>query len=338
MDKITYEELLEEVEQEKNINICDVEEVIGQIMRVGGENGDFDDMDSPRKKLKKVVGLFRNSDFRIYGTPDNIHNCAVPYAKENMYEYACMILQRGLEESAASIDLLADYIRYGISCGKHTECEKYYRQLNEIPKEQWNWRAFSFSIDFLLDKRNRTLNEIERNELSRMAVDLSNEFVDAIGTDQAYFDKAQVLKVCGGYFSETEESILQKGLDTLKATPRCALRMAEILFERGEYKEAATHLKRCCINAFAPQPDVNRSYSFLLSALSKASNLFIEQTDNNYVNKENDIMEIYKDFNTAIEGGLTEIYRETANATIKILEAHTGFEYPYNNVEDVYDF
>ena len=341
MDKITYEELRQEINQEKTINVPNVEKVIEQLLQTDIVDEDFEDLDyaySPRKKLRELAYLFNNMDLKVYGTADNIHNCAVPYAKENMYDCACIILKRGLEELDAAIDLLADYIRYGICCGKYRECEEFYNCLNEIPKKEWNWRAFSFSLDYLLDKLNRTREKRERSTLKRIVKKLSNEFVIIIGNDQAYFDKAQVLKTFGNDNTETEESVLYAGINSLKVAPRCALRLSDILFERGEYKEAAELLKRCCINAFKPQPDINSGYSFLLSALCKTSHLFDEHSDGNFKESKDTVLDLYKDFNTAIESGLASIYRGTANTAIKIVAAQTEFEYPYTNVNDPYDF
>lgn len=341
MKKITYEELIQEINLEGIINVFNVENVIEQLIQTDQEDEDFEDMDyanSPRKKLRNLAFLFDNADLKVYGTADDIHNCAVPYARENMYDCACIILKRGLDELGAAIDLLADYIRYGISCGKYTECEEYYNRLNEIPQQEWNWRAFSFSIDYLLDKLNRIRNTEERAELKRMVIKLADQFVATIGNDQAYYDKAQVLKTLGNSISETEESVLQRGINSLKVAPRCALRMADILFERGEYQEAAKLLKRCCLNAFKPQPDINSGYSYLLSALSKTSGLFDEHSDGSFEDCEDAVLDLYKDFNTAIESGLAAVYRGTADTAIKIVAAQTGYEYPYTNVNDPYDF
>lgn len=338
MRKISFDELFEEANQEKIINIPDVEVVIEQLLQDDEIDEEFDYSGSSRKKLRKIVSLFNEQEFLLYGTAEEIHNCAVPLARVNMYDCACIILKRGLKSLEGSVDLLADYIRYGISCGRYEECEEYFLRLKGISKNQWNWRAFSFSIDYLLDKVNRTNGIRERNNIKKTANRLADEFISIIGKDQAYFDKAQVIRTFGGDNENTEETILLQGIHSLKVAPRCALRMSDILFERGEYKEAVELLKKCCINAFSPQPDISGSYSFLLSALSKTSELFSEYIDSDFSDKENVVMDIYKDFNTALEANLNNTYKQTANTAIKIIEAQTKYDYPYNNIEDQYDF
>lgn len=343
IEKINYDELIQEINQEKVITVSNVEDVLEHLIQSQETISDFEDFEdfeytnSLRKKIRTLANIFSNKDFKVYGTADDFHNCAVTFARENMYDCACIILQRGLEESNVAIDLLADYIRYGISCGRYVDCEEYYNRLKKIPKKQWNWRAFSFSIDYLLDGINHTIDAKKRNGLKRTALKLSDEFISIIGTDQAYFDKAQVVKIFGKDTNETEESILQQGLNSLKVAPKCALRMSDIFFERGDYKEASELIKRCWINAFKTQPDINGSYSFLLSALSKTSRLFVENIDNDFSDSKSIVLDIYKDFNTAFESGLPEMYKGSANTAIKIIAAQTNFDYPYKNIDDPYD-
>lgn len=343
MGKITYKKFIQETEQENILNVSDVKSVIDTLLR-GDDNGEYEEfeevayLNSTRKKLRIVADLFSNMELKVYGNVDDFHNCAVPYAKANMYDCACKVLERGLTGSEASIDLLSDYILYGIKCRKYEKCEEYYKRLNMIPKKQWTWRAFSFSIDYLLDKANRILDVGQREVLQQTVTGLTDEFIVSIGTDQAYFDKAQVIRTFGSYNEETEETVLYKGIDSLKSAPRCALRLADILVDRGEYKEAARLIRKCCVNAFKPQPDINGSYSFLLSALCNASWIFEEHLDSDYTDCKDTIKEIYRDFNVALERGLEDIYKDAATTSIKVVAALTGYEYPYSNIDDRYEF
>ena len=108
-----------------------------------------------------------------------------------MYDSACAIVKRGLEEAEADVDLLSDFIKYGILCGRQEECDRYFRELKDnISMEEWNWRAFSFSIDYLLDKLDHTRNRITRETLKNSLIELADDFIRAEGSDQSYFDKA----------------------------------------------------------------------------------------------------------------------------------------------------
>ena len=348
MKKIQYEELMQMALEEKFISLSDVSTVVSSILKNADlereEFEDFDYEDSPRKKLRNIANLFENEELQILGNSDTYHNVAVDFARQDMYDCACRILKRGLAHTPYSIDLLSDLIRYGISSGQYDLCEEPYKDLNRISKDMWTWRAFSFSIDYLAELSNHANSMKKRNNLKQMSLDLANQFIERIKSDQAYYDKAFVLCTFGSNekdgIVETEESVLKSGLEEVKVAPKCALRLANILFNRGEYLDAINVLQRCCINAFKPQPDINGGYAFLLLALSKASKLYNESQKIDYADNKSLIDEMYKDFHTAISFGLVDVFDRSARTAIKVLEAQTNIEYPYTDAiaDDLYDF
>lgn len=85
----------------------------------------------------------------ISGTANDFHNFSVNFASRGDHESACDLLQIGLQQHPLSTDLLADYLQYGIKCGKSESARQYYERLMQIPIERWTWRSFDFSIDYL---------------------------------------------------------------------------------------------------------------------------------------------------------------------------------------------
>ena len=237
---------------------------------------------------------------------------------------------------------LADLIRYGISSGQYHLCDEPYLTLSQISKSRWNWRAFSFSIDYLIEKINHIETDEEQYKLKHQALVLADQFIEKEKSDQAYFKKANILSVFYGEGEEelTEGDVLQIGLEQVRVAPKCALRLADIMFDKGEYQKSIENLQKCCINTFNPQPDINSSYAFLLLALSKASKIFSENQEGNNPEFEALVHSMYKDFHTAIRNGLNDTFSRTANTAIKVIEAQTGYEYPYTDaaVDDPYDF
>lgn len=349
MKKIQYEELMQIAEEENLMSLSDVEAVVNNLIQgpdtdeFADESGDFDYANNPRKKLRDIAKLFDSDkkDLQIYGTADDYHNVAVNYARQNIYDGACKILQYGLLAIPYSVDILADLVRYGISSGQYWLCEEPYNTLSGISKDRWNWRAFSFSIDYLVEKANHVSSDLERNGLKQQALTLADQFIEKDKSDQAYFDKANILREFGddSINNQTEQSVLRCGLNNVKVAPKCALRLADILFEKGDYKEAIENLWQCCNNTFKPQPDVNGSYAFLLLALSKASELFSDNQRDDYSEVEKMVYAIYKDLHTAISYGLNGVFRQTADKAISVIETQTGYEYPHidNGTEDMYD-
>lgn len=337
MRRIQYDELVQIAQEENLISISDVENVVEDIIFHSNLEeevfGDFDYANSPRKKLRDIAKMFVDSDYEVIGSPNDYHNLAVSYAKLDLYDGACKILQRGVKEVPYSVDLLADLVRYGISGGQFNLCEEPYTTLSKIPKSRWNWRAFSFSIDYLLEKANYMTHDYDLQMLKQQALELANQFIEGEQSDQAYFDKSTILLAFGSNesTSETEESILELGLKNVTEAPKCALRLADIQFEKGMYSDAIQNLQRCSVNVFKPQPDINGSYAFLLRGLSNASLLFSGGQKCDYSNISSEINSIYKDFHTALNNGLNETYERAARSAIKIIASQTDIEYPYTD-------
>ena len=108
-----------------------------------------------------MIEIIQNK--KLSGTASDFHNLAVELSRKNLYELACRVLEIGLSFSpyANDVDLLADFLVYGIKCGKETECEKYFNLLSQIPKRRWKWRAFDFSVDYLQQKAERIHDDSE---------------------------------------------------------------------------------------------------------------------------------------------------------------------------------
>ena len=89
----------------------------------------------------------------LTGGADDFHNFTVSISKiSNDNRSALQIAEEGLKLHGDNTDLLADAILYGRNCGEREECANWYNKLLTIDKTAWTWRAFSFSIDFLLDE------------------------------------------------------------------------------------------------------------------------------------------------------------------------------------------
>lgn len=335
---MTYHQLMQAIDEEKIFNIATISATIENLLLE--EDYEENYTSSAQKKMRDIVRIIEDNSIQYEGTADHFHNLAVDYARMDMYDSACRILERGIKDMPTSIDLLADFIKYGILCGRHAECKDYYERLHGIPFSQWNWRAYSFSIDYLLDCRTRMINSDGLVGIKREALAIANRFIKNIKSEQAFFDKASIYRA----FNEPkkEREVLVLALNSLRTTPKCTLRLADIEFDEGNFEVAVTHLRRCC-NSFSPQPEISRSYTYLLSALGKASLLFEGKFEKesdlyDFTDDKDKVNTIYTDFHTAIENGLSGIYKKTADAVIKTIVAQSKIEYPYADSVDMYDF
>lgn len=334
MNKMSYNELLLCAKEDHYITLYDVRllvESLSQARQWEDDDFDYDAEDysrSPRQKLKTIARLFKDDTITISGTADDYHNIAVGFARNNDYLSACIVSERGLEKNQYDIDLLSDLLHYRLSAGEFDKCESLYDTLRSIGEFRWTWRAFSFSLDYLAKKVVHTASEQEAQSIVTEALRLADDYIARFPEDRAYFDKAELLRAFGGSVDQQEEAILREGINRLRVSPRCSLRYADILFERGKYTDALKALKRCFVNKFVPQPDINSDYAFLVMAFSKISLLFKNGQKANYTEDEVKINDAYKDIHTAVEG-LTGIFAQSAHSAVKAIQAQTGIDYPY---------
>ena len=111
--------------------------------------------DAEADEGEKITMFYKIADSSLQkeefiGTSMDFHNFGVECARRNAEELACDYLERGLNKYPTSVDLLADYIKYGMVCDRLDKCGEYYSILMGISKNIWNWRAFRFSIDYLM--------------------------------------------------------------------------------------------------------------------------------------------------------------------------------------------
>lgn len=336
---MTYDLLIRIAEKESRLNLEIAEAVIDQLLHVEDDDDFIIDEyeNSSYYKLGQIATLISDKNIFIESSKaDNFHNVAVAYARNHYFDWACTILQRGLEEkaTAGSVDLLADYLAYGISCGHQDRCDEYYQRLCKNPRGKWNWRAYSFSIDYLLAQRDGDMEEVQYEKIREEALSIADEAIERRGDDQAYMDKASIYR---DDWPDKERKILEAAVQKLEyAAPKCALRLADIMFEAAEYEAASEKLLICC-NAYRMQRTINKEYVRLLLALCKTSILFKKHPDGDYTPYTDEIYSIYRDINTALKEDNHRRFNETAKMLSKVVEAMTGIKYTHGLHDDSYD-
>ena len=276
----------------------------------------YDDTD----ELKSLVEEFLNQD-SIIGSPSGFHNLAISCSKNDDDENACIILEKGLELYPNNVDLLADYIQYGVNCNRNEECSYYFSKLKSIPKSKWTWRGFSFSIDYLIRCADDIIEENELIEYKKNMLSLADKYIEIFPKNEdAYISKSEIFS----YFNDTNEeiNILLYAIKNIRPCVKTALRYADMLFEAGDYKKAMEIIDRHIISLQTSQLKVSLSYVYYLSGLCKISLL-----EGEYSNKNGEIDDIYKDFYIARENGIGNTYNLVMEKQIRILEIKSGKKY-----------
>lgn len=183
------------------------------------------------------------------GNDSDFHNLAVVCALQEDYEIACQILDKGLAEYQYSRDLLADYLNYGMQCGRKEQCATAYQKLQEI-KDCWNWRAYLFSIDYL-----KCLSSIDGANIDEEVEELIREFQKKQPEkEEAYLAEAEYLYDKNKITSKDENersfvSVLEYATSEkcpTRRTPKCDLKLADYYFNNGIHLDKVIELLNRC--------------------------------------------------------------------------------------------
>lgn len=297
---MTHNTFLAVIGKTARVKICDAIDVLEELYAQAASSDDA--IDEYFKIYDLVDTIFQNNNF--IGDSNDYHNIAVVCAKQEDFDTACRFLDHGLQQYPYDVDLLADYLKYGMKCNKKDECEKAYQNLF-ARKQDWNWRAYKFSIDYLIELV--SIDSIDRDEsITSLIADFQTDLPDE---EDAYLVEAEYLQSRNnrrdkGIQSErTFISILQFATSDespVKRTPKCDLKLADFYYTNGTNLERALELlERCKKDSVEIQRSVNRNYVFLLSALCKMSQYYDNKNQCNQENAEALVRAVYQDFHVA---------------------------------------
>ena len=116
---------------------------------------------------------------------------------------------------------------------------------------------------------------------------------------------------------DKELEVLKQALENVRVAPKCALRYADILFERGMYEKASEAIHRAIIDAIQTQTSVNEGYLYYLSALCKIA--IAQKSDIGKSLDEESVNGIYSDFNIALSK-----FRDSQNSYSDVIRTKTN--------------
>lgn len=192
---------------------------------------------------------------------DDYHNKAVSCARKSKYRKAAGICMEGLEKYPLNVDLLADTIAYSKDAGDMERAEEYYRILrNQVSFRRWNWRAFTFSFDFLL-----AADPEANEEECRLLIENYRKYLP-------YEERADMAESeLEGALGNTERSmaVLRNALRIRTNASLCALCLADMLMDRGLFEEVIAAAAYGIAASAVAQPSINVPYLYYLRTLSK---------------------------------------------------------------------
>lgn len=294
-------------------------------------DGSDDAIDEYYKIYDLIDFIFQQKTF--IGDGDDYHNIAVVCAKQEDYDTACRFLDYGLQYYSYNVDLLADYLKYGMKCNKKEECQRAYQSLS-TRKTHWNWRAYKFAIDYLLE-----LSDIDSIDRSDTIVALITDFQTCLPDEEdAYLVEAEYLQSkkvnnCQGS-QHTFVSVLQYATSDsspVRRTPKCDLMLADYYYTNGTNIEKAIELlERCKKDSVEVQRSVNRNYVYLLSALCKMTQYYDKKEQLDSDDAQSLIYNIYHDYHIAALGvNDSRVY--DCKKLIESFIRETKVPYPYDD-------
>lgn len=297
---------------------------------IGITSDDLYEAETALKLLTEIVQrVIRQNDKS--GDANDWHNFAVDIARNDLFDLACDLLEGGLIVYPKNIDLLADYLQYGTSCGRIDRCKMFYKVLCKIPYIRWGWRGYSFSISYLTYLWECSDSEKELEKLQTEMLKISEEFRKNLPyEEESYRCEADIYKLL--HKKKEEENVLRLALTNLKIAPKCALHLSDLLFERGDYEEALMHIQRGLKDAMQTQRSINEGYLYYLSGLTKMA---IAQKESDFFS-EPLACDIYADFDISLRQEPRAAYVNTMKAKTIVLVNRSGVSIPEKFEELIY--
>lgn len=311
-----FETVLQHMKNTKTTKLALVEKAINNLI-----NNDEEDLIIRLEELIEVA----ISNNKWVGSASDFHNLAVTFARLDQEDRACEIVEKGLLNFPNNVNLLSDYLIYGVDCYEFENCEKFYLKLLSISKERWNWRAFTFTISYLLETIEfRDLTDEMCSVIRKNAEDLASEFQKHHpNNEQAYISQANIYKDFNNY--EKRKEILLKAIELLPVAPKCLLQLASLYFEEAEFSKSLECLKHCEIYAVQPNSNIDIGYLYLLLTLN---NVIIYYKSVNDTESKEIVFSIYKYYRIANK----VLYKRAESRNllrelIKIVEIKSEIEY-----------
>lgn len=192
---------------------------------------------------------------------DDFHNEAVDYARRGRYRQAAAICMRGLKFFPKNVDLLADTVKYSASAGDQATADRYFQILrNSIPFSRWNWRAYNFTLDYLIESDPAAHEQECRLILANFRQSLPYE-------ERTFVTESELESALGNH--ERAMEVLAEAIHTRSNACMSALNLADMQLERGLYAEVVKTASYGIAAAADPQPSINIPYLYYIRALAK---------------------------------------------------------------------
>ena len=192
---------------------------------------------------------------------DDYHNSAVDRARRGKKREAAQLCMDGLKKFPLNVDLLADTIMYSSEAGDLENAAQHYAILKaSVPFRRWNWRAFSFAMDYLLDT-----DPIGNEEDCRLIVENYKRYLPF--EEKASMAESKLEAALGNV--DDSMKVLVEAIRTHTNASQCALRLADMQMERGLFEDVLNTANYGIAASAETQPSISIPYLYFIRALAK---------------------------------------------------------------------
>jgi len=322
------DELVKLIKQNKTVVVSLVQKTISALAK----SSYFDEFQA-NEYINEIVNicfsprrLFSSPRIVINGDSSDFHNLCVELARQDYYDKSCMVIESGLHYYPRSVNLLADYIAYGLQCGKYSKCERYYKILQAIPIADWTWRAFDFSIDYLLDRSEKTiLSTSDKKKIESLINSFKKQYPN---DERAFLQEAMYNQYQNN--EEQEIAALEYAAKNIHLSPKCSLKLAQIYLSKGNYSASNEILDECKIQYMHPDFVNNIGEIYAQSVMCEMAIFYIELNELSDDDREKKAMKIYSDFMACNKTDIRGTKRfEDLTILIDIFSEKSGFPFSF---------
>lgn len=276
-----------------------------------------------RKVLDDMLAALFMEGKVLTGDANDFHNFAVTLSKyKNDNKNAYLIVHEGLKIHSADTDLLADAIMYGYNAGFTAECKEWYNKLLTVDKKRWTWRAFSFTLTYLVSVyASPTENVVGVDQILQLARTYQTIHGDR---EEAWLATARVFE----QLNQRNEAlaVLKEADNKFVFCPKCWLRYADLMSDAGNYAEADRVIKKILCRPNSTE-HVNMSYVHFLNGQCKMAMLLQSEEYQNGEIDEKIVRAIYRSFRLAKSfSERRESIDQRMNEYIERLKIETGID------------
>ncbi len=284
--------------------------------------------DSPqaRASLFETVEELTSQETQV-GNADQFHNFVAALGSSGFDNLACDVLECALARFPMNVDLLADYLIYGIDCERFAQCAEHFRTLETIEKTEWTWRCFAFGILYFNRLRDSIARTAEERAACRKKVtELARAYKKYLPYEEGgYRESARLLQKNPNAMLKVLNDALDN--DQIGSCPTCAFEKAEILFGRKQYAEALEAINRSLEDSInQTQGGVKENYLLFLRGLCGYA-LLLQSLRGENPPDEQAVIRVYADFNQSLRE-LEGNYREKVKIRTQTLVEGTGIQVP----------